>query len=111
MSTLNIERLFGVKGYVALVTGGTSGLGFMISKVWGCLKLVFCRKDKTPRLTSIYQGFVTNGAKVYVVALPTEPIAVKVSELNEIGRPAGGSAIGQAIRTTHLSTRLLTRMF
>jgi hypothetical protein len=33
MSTLNIQRLFGVKGYVALVTGGTSGLGFMISKV------------------------------------------------------------------------------
>jgi hypothetical protein len=33
MSTLNIQNLFGVKGYVALVTGGTSGLGFMISKV------------------------------------------------------------------------------
>jgi len=71
MSTLNIEKLFGVKGYVALVTGGTSGLGFMISK-----------------------GLVTNGAKVYVVALPTEPIEEKVSELNEIGRHAGGSAIG-----------------
>lgn len=34
MSTLNIESLFGVKGYVALVTGGSSGLGFMICKVW-----------------------------------------------------------------------------
>lgn len=53
MSTLNIERLFGVKGYVALVTGGTSGLGFMISKVWWCLKLVFHRKDEAPILTSI----------------------------------------------------------
>lgn len=34
MSTLKIEQLFGVNGYVALVTGGNSGLGFMICKVW-----------------------------------------------------------------------------
>ena len=33
MSTLSIEQLFSVKGYVAVVTGGSSGLGFMISKV------------------------------------------------------------------------------
>ena len=33
MSTLDITQLFGVKGYVAVVTGGSSGLGFMISKV------------------------------------------------------------------------------
>lgn len=33
MSSLSIEQLFGVRGYVAVVTGGTSGLGFMISKV------------------------------------------------------------------------------
>lgn len=33
MSSLKIESLFGVKGDVALVTGGSSGLGFMISKV------------------------------------------------------------------------------
>jgi hypothetical protein len=32
MSTLEVSRLFGVKGYVAVVTGGSSGLGFMISK-------------------------------------------------------------------------------
>lgn len=33
MSSLSVEQLFGVRGYVAVVTGGTSGLGFMISKV------------------------------------------------------------------------------
>lgn len=33
MFSLSIEQLFGVRGYVAVVTGGTSGLGFMISKV------------------------------------------------------------------------------
>ncbi|KAG9951442.1 NAD(P)-binding protein, partial [Aureobasidium melanogenum] len=73
MSTLNIENLFGVKGYVALVTGGSSGLGFMICK-----------------------GLVANGAKVYVVALPTEPIEEKVVELNQIGLYTGGSAYGLA---------------
>ncbi|KAH0024432.1 NAD(P)-binding protein, partial [Aureobasidium melanogenum] len=73
MSTLNIESLFGVKGYVALVTGGSSGLGFMICK-----------------------GLVANGAKVYVVALPTEPIEEKVAELNQIGLYTGGSAYGLA---------------
>jgi hypothetical protein len=46
-------------------------------------------------LTNICQGLVTNGVKVYVVALPTEPIEEKVSELNDIGRHTGGSAIGQ----------------
>ncbi|OIW24527.1 NAD(P)-binding protein [Coniochaeta ligniaria NRRL 30616] len=71
MSSLSIEHLFGVKGYIAAVTGGSSGLGFMISK-----------------------GLVANGAKVYVIALPTEPIDEKVAELNEIGRSTGGSAHG-----------------
>lgn len=31
MSSLHTESLFGVKGYVAVVTGGSSGLGFMIA--------------------------------------------------------------------------------
>ncbi|KAI5239921.1 NAD(P)-binding protein [Aureobasidium subglaciale] len=76
MSALSIERLFGVKGYVAVVTGGTSGLGFMIT------------------LNKNQQGLVTNGAKVYVVALSTEPIEEKVAELNDLGRTTGGSAYG-----------------
>ncbi|KAH7007082.1 short chain dehydrogenase [Ilyonectria destructans] len=71
MSSLGISRLFGVSGYVAAVTGGSSGLGLMICK-----------------------GLVTNGAKVYVIALPSEPIREKVEELNEIGKLTGGSAIG-----------------
>lgn len=33
MSSLDITQLFGVKDYVAVVTGGSSGLGFMICKV------------------------------------------------------------------------------
>jgi hypothetical protein len=40
------------------------------------------------------QGLVTNGAKVYVVALPTDPIDESVKELNEIGKTTGGSAHG-----------------
>ncbi|KAJ5851723.1 uncharacterized protein N7529_011108 [Penicillium soppii] len=71
MSSLVIDSLFGVKGYIAVVTGGSSGLGFMIAK-----------------------GLVTNGAKVYLVALPSEPIEKKVAELNELGKATGGSAHG-----------------
>lgn len=37
---------------------------------------------------------MANGAKVYVVALPSEPIDAKVAELNELGRSSGGSAYG-----------------
>ena len=33
MSSLLTDSLFGVKGYVAVVTGGASGLGFMIARV------------------------------------------------------------------------------
>ncbi|KAF4124733.1 Asp-tRNAAsn/Glu-tRNAGln amidotransferase A subunit or related amidase [Geosmithia morbida] len=69
--SLNIDRLFGVRDYVTVVTGGSSGLGFMISK-----------------------GLVENGAKVYLVALPTEPIEMRVEELNEIGKSSGGTAHG-----------------
>ncbi|OHE98381.1 short chain dehydrogenase [Colletotrichum orchidophilum] len=71
MASLNITRLFSVKGYVAVVTGGSSGLGLMISK-----------------------GLVTNGAKVYVVALPSDPVDQAVQDLNELGKLSGGSAKG-----------------
>lgn len=47
------------------------------------------------RGSDIRQGLVSNGAKVYVVALPSEPIEEKVAELNELGRRTGGSAHGQ----------------
>ncbi|KAI1880365.1 hypothetical protein JX265_001986 [Neoarthrinium moseri] len=71
MASLQINELFGVKDRIALVTGGSSGLGLMI-----CM------------------GLVSNGAKVYLVALPSDPIAEKVHELNEIGASTGGSAEG-----------------
>jgi phenylacetate 2-hydroxylase len=41
-----------------------------------------------------HQGLVSNGAKVYVTALPTDDIDGVVKELNEIGKPIGGTAIG-----------------
>lgn len=66
MSTLNIENLFGVKGYVALVTGGSSGLGFMICKVW----LDFYQK--TLYLCIINNERNTNGIH-YRDWLPMEP--------------------------------------
>ncbi|KIX99448.1 uncharacterized protein Z520_05024 [Fonsecaea multimorphosa CBS 102226] len=73
MSSLSVADLFGVKGRVALVSGGCSGLGLMIAK-----------------------GLVSNGAKVYVTALPTDDIEAVVAELNKIGTPSGGQAVGFA---------------
>jgi hypothetical protein len=37
---------------------------------------------------------VTNGAKVYVVALPSDPIMETVDALNELGKESGGHAEG-----------------
>ncbi|KAJ5775031.1 uncharacterized protein N7511_000042 [Penicillium nucicola] len=71
MASLGVVDLFNVKGRVAVVTGGSSGLGLMICK-----------------------GLVTNGAKVYVVALPTDPITEIVDALNELGKGSGGHAEG-----------------
>lgn len=66
-----IGNLFDVKGRIALVTGGSSGIGLMIAK-----------------------GLVNNGARVIITALPTDPIDSAVSELNALGGPSGGTAEG-----------------
>ncbi|GME26089.1 NAD-binding oxidoreductase with NAD-binding rossmann-fold domain [Neofusicoccum parvum] len=66
-----IGSLFDVKGRIALVTGGSSGIGLMIAK-----------------------GLVTNGARVLITALPTDPIDAAVAELNALGSPSGGTAEG-----------------
>jgi hypothetical protein len=52
------------------------------------------RDQHSSTLTRVWQGLVTNGAKVYIVALPSEPIDEKVAELNELGLSTGGSAYG-----------------
>ncbi|RDW78865.1 SDR family NAD(P)-dependent oxidoreductase [Aspergillus mulundensis] len=76
--SLEISTLFSVKGRVAVVTGGSSGIGLMIAKA--------------------PQGLVTNGANVYIVALPTDPITPTVSTLNALATQtlSSGSAHGYA---------------
>ncbi|KAK2777133.1 hypothetical protein FQN52_003220 [Onygenales sp. PD_12] len=92
MTSLNSINLFNVKGRTALVTGGSSGLGLMICK-----------------------GLVTNGARVFLAALPSDPIEEVVRELNELGRESGGSAEGfpcdvtSKSSITALSTTISTR--
>ncbi|KAF2090632.1 7-alpha-hydroxysteroid dehydrogenase [Saccharata proteae CBS 121410] len=61
-----IGNLFDVKGRVALVTGGSSGIGLMIAK-----------------------GLVRNGAIVYITALESDPITAAVTELNSLGKASG----------------------
>jgi NAD(P)-dependent dehydrogenase (short-subunit alcohol dehydrogenase family) len=54
------------------------------------------------------QGLVTNGAKVYVAALPSDPISEVVADLNKLGRDSGGSAQGHVNR---VFTRILLIIF
>lgn len=94
MVSLSTDSLFGVKGHVAVVTGGSSGLGFMICKVR--VVFFFCRLRGRSRvqLLTWLKGLVTNGAKVYLVALPSEPIEERVAELNALGASCGSGGSG-----------------
>ncbi|KKY14079.1 putative short-chain dehydrogenase [Phaeomoniella chlamydospora] len=86
-SSVNIVDLFNVKGRVALVTGGTSGVGFMIASVTRSASWSFGISD-------FPQGLVSNGAKVYITALATDDFEEQVAKLNSIGSQVGGEAIG-----------------
>lgn len=81
----SIAELFGVKGRVALVTGGTSGVGMMIAR-----------------------GLVSNGVKTYVTGLASDDIKSSVAELNELAMESGGQAIGCAVSSVRLSMPLDT---
>jgi NAD(P)-dependent dehydrogenase (short-subunit alcohol dehydrogenase family) len=61
-----MSSLFTVEGRIALVTGGTSGIGYMIA-----------------------QGLVKNGAKVYVASRKADACAKTAEELSECGTCIG----------------------
>ena len=57
-----MKDLFSVSGKIALVTGGSRGIGEMIA-----------------------EGFVTNGVKTYISARKAEACAATAARLSEIG--------------------------
>lgn len=64
MSTHNVEApsLFSVKGYVAVVTGGSSGIGLMAAKVLaanGALVYIIGRREEM--LETVAEKFSSNG--------------------------------------------------
>jgi NAD(P)-dependent dehydrogenase (short-subunit alcohol dehydrogenase family) len=59
---MKVEDLFSVKGKIALVTGGSRGLGEMIAR-----------------------AYVENGAKVYITARKADACAELARELSQIG--------------------------
>ncbi|KAJ2892038.1 hypothetical protein GGI21_002820 [Coemansia aciculifera] len=59
---MDIQSLFSVKGKVALITGGGSGIGLMIAT-----------------------GFVKNGAKVYITSRKAQVLERVASELTQMG--------------------------
>lgn len=93
MASTNVNSLFSVKGRVALVTGGTSGIGLMIAKVCISLSLsIFPGSIKL--LANPTKGLVTNGARVYVCGLESDALSDIVASLNELGAESGGWAVG-----------------
>ena len=57
--SLNIKDLFNIEGKIAVVTGGSRGIGEMIAS-----------------------GFLANGAKVYITARKEEALMAKADELS-----------------------------
>ena len=62
MESFNISSLFSVKGKVALVTGGSRGIGLMIAR-----------------------GYIANGAKVYISSRKSAVCEKVAEELSEFG--------------------------
>jgi NAD(P)-dependent dehydrogenase (short-subunit alcohol dehydrogenase family) len=60
---MDVKDLFNVKGKVVLVTGGAKGIGRMIS-----------------------QGFVENGARVYISSRDAKACEQACKELNALGK-------------------------
>ncbi len=59
--SLQVKDLFNVSGKTALVTGGSRGIGEMITS-----------------------GFLANGAKVYITARKEEALNLKAKELSDL---------------------------
>lgn len=86
-SGLQITELFGVKGKVALVTGGSRGIGLMIAK-----------------------GLVENGAKVYISARKAEVCDRVAEELNKLGPGSCVSLAGDELTSDAACRGLAKRL-
>ena len=89
-----MKNLFDINGKVAVVTGGSRGIGAMIAR-----------------------GFVENGARVYITARNDQELEATAAELAELGdciaipgdlsTPAGLTAFADAVKRHAMSINQL----
>ncbi|KAF9220996.1 NAD(P)-binding protein [Gyrodon lividus] len=77
-SEFTLEKLYDLKGFVALVTGGGTGIGLMIS-----------------------QGLAANGARVYITGRRLEVLQSVTEEWNENRKDTMGNMVALKMDTTN----------
>jgi NAD(P)-dependent dehydrogenase (short-subunit alcohol dehydrogenase family) len=81
-TTLQASHLFDISGFVALVTGGGTGIGLMVRR-FNTSTLVL-REARTYLRLQIARGLASNGARVYITGRRKEVLEQAAQGINDV---------------------------